>query len=207
MNENTQLKELNEESYAIDKPKQMADMAAVLKNHVVGFKLYSNIKGKNYVHVEGWQFAGGLAGLYPRVASAENLSTEGEIKWQVIVEIVRSMDEVVVSRGFAVCSNKEKTKKDFDEYAILSMAQTRAIGKGYRNVIGWVMKLAGYEGTPAEEMSSTKKEVPDEEVDMFIDLVNTAKSKEELHEIVAKAGNLLKNKKVAEAIKTKRASL
>ena len=33
------------------------------------------------------------------------------------------------------------------------MAQTRAIGKAYRNVIGWVMKLAGYEATPSEEMA------------------------------------------------------
>ena len=40
-----------------------------------------------------------------------------------------------------------------DEYAILSMAQTRAIGKAFRNLIGWVIKMAGYESTPAEEMS------------------------------------------------------
>jgi hypothetical protein len=32
------------------------------------------------------------------------------------------------------------------------MAQTRAIGKAYRNLIGWVMKMTGYESTPAEEM-------------------------------------------------------
>ena len=32
------------------------------------------------------------------------------------------------------------------------MAQTRAIGKAYRNLLGWVMKLAGYETTPSEEM-------------------------------------------------------
>jgi hypothetical protein len=33
------------------------------------------------------------------------------------------------------------------------MTQTRAIGKAYRNVIGWVMKTAGHEVTPAEEMA------------------------------------------------------
>jgi hypothetical protein len=48
----------------------------------------------------------------------------------------------------------ERSKeKGFDEYAILSMAQTRAIGKTYRNVIGFVMKTAGYEARPAEEMT------------------------------------------------------
>ena len=42
------------------------------------------------------------------------------------------------------------------------MAQTRAIGKAYRNIIGWVIKLSGYEPTPAEEvkpgMVADKKE-------------------------------------------------
>ena len=43
----------------------MAKMAGVLKSHVVKHGLYTEIKGKNYAHVEGWQFAGGLMGLYP----------------------------------------------------------------------------------------------------------------------------------------------
>jgi hypothetical protein len=66
----------------------------------------------------------------------------------------------IISRGFAVCSNKEGKKKSFDEYAVLSMAQTRAIGKAYRNVIGWTMKLAGYETTPAEEMPAAPAAAP-----------------------------------------------
>lgn len=155
----TKLKE-----YDMAAPQEMADMALVLKNHVVKQKLYSNIKGKNYAHVEGWQFAGGLMGLYPRVLQVENLSTDKEIKWKADVEIVRLKDDKVVGRGFALCSNQEQIKKTYDEYAIMSMAQTRAIGKAYRNMVGWVMKLAGYEGTPSEEMSKmgvnpeTKKE-------------------------------------------------
>jgi len=40
------------------------------------------------------------------------------------------------------------------------MAQTRAIGKAYRNVIGWVIKLAGYEGTPSEEMVKVGESQP-----------------------------------------------
>jgi hypothetical protein len=42
-------------------------------------------------------------------------------------------------------------KKSFDEYAILSMAQTRCLGKAYRNLFGWVMRMTGNEATPAEE--------------------------------------------------------
>jgi hypothetical protein len=36
------------------------------------------------------------------------------------------------------------------------MATTRAKSKAYRNCLGWVMKLAGYSGTPAEEMNNIK---------------------------------------------------
>ena len=107
---------------------------------------------KNYAHVEGWQFAGGLMGIYPKVVSVENLSSGTEKKWKADVELIFIKDGRAVGFGSAVCSNQEGKKKSFDEYAILSMAQTRAIGKAYRNSFGWVMKLAGYEATPSEEM-------------------------------------------------------
>ena len=147
---------IRDKTYDFGKPKEATQMAKILKSHVVKNNLYTDIKGKNYAHVEGWQFAGGMLGLYPRVAKVERLdSTEkSENKWFAEVEIIRMKDGEIMSRGFALCSSKEANKKDFDEYAVLSMAQTRAIGKAYRNLIGWVMKLSGYESTPAEEMSN-----------------------------------------------------
>lgn len=148
-------------NYSLDKIKDMTAMATVLKKHVVGHKLYTAIRDKNYAHVEGWQFAGGLLGLYPRVTEVTNLSTDKEIKWLASVEIVNSKTEKVVGRGFALCSNKESKKASFDEYAVLSMAQTRAIGKAYRNLVGWVMKLAGYEATPSEEMTKVGEQPAD----------------------------------------------
>lgn len=140
------------QQYDINAPEKMVAMSKVLKEYVVKNKLYSNIKGKNYVHVEGWQFAGGLMGLFSKVSEVENLSSSSEYKWKATAEIINTKTNVVMATGFALCSSKEGSKKSFDEYAILSMAQTRAIGKGYRNLVGWVMKLAGYEGTPSEEM-------------------------------------------------------
>ncbi len=99
--------------------------------------------------MEGWQFAGGLMGLFPKVVKVENL---GPGKWLAQVDIINRKDGSVAGSGFALCSKEENKKANFDEYAILSMAQTRAIGKAYRNLIGWMMKLAGYESTPAEEI-------------------------------------------------------
>jgi len=138
-------------SYSIDKINDMTGLANTLKNHVISQKLYTNINGKNYVHVEGWQFAGKMLGLSPLIKSVQNVSTEKSRSWLAHVEIV-DVNNVVRSNGYALCSSSESKKSSFDEYALLSMAQTRAIGKGYRNLIGWVMKLAGYEGTPMEEI-------------------------------------------------------
>ncbi len=91
-------------------------------------------------------------GIMPKVVEVKNLSVGTEKKWQADVELIRIKDGAVIGFGSAICSNVEAKKKGFDEYAVLSMAQTRAIGKAYRNSIGWVMKLAGYEATPKEEM-------------------------------------------------------
>ena len=139
------------ENYSPVKMKDMTAMANVLKEHIVKNGLFTEIIGKKYVHVDGWAYAGGLMGLFPKVTSVTNLSTTGEYKWRADVEIV-NMDGKVMGIGVAICSSKESKKKTFDEYAVLSMAQTRAIGRAYRNLIGWVMKLGGMEATPSEEM-------------------------------------------------------
>jgi hypothetical protein len=76
------------------------------------------------------------------------------VKYQSKVSLLNLRDGQIVGGGFAVCSNKEQGKKFFQEYAIASMAQTRAIGKAYRNLLAWIIRAAGYEPTPAEEMEA-----------------------------------------------------
>lgn len=144
------MKELT--TYNINSPSQLSKMADVLKDHILKNRLYTQIAGKNYVHVEGWQFAGGMLGTMPRIKRVENMSKGNEIKWLAEAEIVELKSDKIIGTGIALCSNSEGKKKSFDEYAVLSMAQTRSIGKAYRNILGWVIKLAGYETTPAEEM-------------------------------------------------------
>ena len=38
------------------------------------------------------------------------------------------------------------------QFQLRSMAQTRACAKAFRNVLSWVIVLAGYKATPAEEL-------------------------------------------------------
>lgn len=75
-----------------------------------------------------------------------------------------------IGEGHAVCSNAEVKKATFDEYAIFSMAQTRAIGKAYRNHIGFIMSAAGFENTPAEEMDEKYVDVSTGEVVQELDI-------------------------------------
>ncbi len=52
----------------------------------------------------------------------------------------------------ALCSIDEANWRNRDKFARRSMAVTRATSKAYRLSYGWIMALAGYEGTPVEEM-------------------------------------------------------
>jgi len=141
---------------SISKPETLKAFAVELKTFIVSQNLYTPIQGKNYVNVEGWQFAGGSLGLTALVESCERLERgEDEITYRSQVTVYSG--ERVVSRAFSICSNKEAKKKTFDEYAIESMSQTRATGKAYRLLLGWLMKMAGYEATPTEEMEGTEQ--------------------------------------------------
>lgn len=74
-------------------------------------------------------------------------------------DIINSITGSKVGSGFGVCSNIELEKTSFDEFAVLSMSQTRAIGRAFKNVIGFIMKSAGYSPVPTEEMEGIKKTV------------------------------------------------
>ena len=157
MQENNQLEK---PSYSIINKDSMLQLATELSKLIKEKKLSSNIQGKEFVNVEGWQFCGASLGLMPIITSTQDLSNETAIKYMATCEVRNITTGQLVATGIALCSNAEKTKRFFDEYAILSMAQTRAIGKAYRNLLAWLMKAAGFEATPAEEMDFARDEVP-----------------------------------------------
>lgn len=145
-------------SYELINKDSMLQLSNELSKLIREKGLSSNIQGKQFVNVEGWQFAGASLGLMPIITETKDLSNETSIKYMAICEVRNINTGAVVATGIALCSNAEKTKRYFDEYAILSMAQTRAIGKAYRNLLAWLMKAAGFEATPAEEMDFAAEE-------------------------------------------------
>jgi hypothetical protein len=149
------------EGYALERPQEILNLAALLKKHIKDNSLTSKIQGKDFVNVEGWQFAGAMLGLTAIPDEPVDLSNDTEVKYKCNVRIIKVGTGEQVGAGFAICSNKEASKRRFDEYAIASMAQTRAVGKGYRNLLAWVIKAAGYEAPPAEEMDFHKEPEPE----------------------------------------------
>lgn len=76
------------------------------------------------------------------------------LDWEARVE-VRTPDGVIVGSAEAMVSRTEETWNRRDDYALRSMSETRAESRAYRRAIGWIVQLAGYNATPAEEMGHT----------------------------------------------------
>ena len=157
-----------DEIVLINSPNKAMQFATKLADLIVENNLYTIVNGKKYVNVEGWQVAGAFTGTYPIVESLENLSSGTNYKYRAEVSI-RNENGDKVGYGVAICTNKEPGKHNFAEYAVASMAQTRAIGKAYRMKIGWLLKIAGYETTPAEEMPAEAEVInrPNDNKDQF----------------------------------------
>jgi len=189
----------------------LTEFASELKGFIVKQGLFSQIRDKNYVNVEGWEFAGMATGISSIVKVVENLSVEGEIKYRAEVELVDTA-HLPVGYGVAICSNKEQSKRSFDEYAIASMAQTRAIGKAYRNKFAFLMKMAGYEPTPAEEIvvpeeKKASKETINEIVEGYKKMISEAKTEPKkrivLRKITAGFDNGVIDKKTFDELRAK----
>lgn len=115
--------------------------------------MVSKISGRDYVRVEGWAYLGAMIGVFPHTTSTRELRTEdGDlVGFEATVELVTKAGEVVGGAS-AICTRDEQNWSGRDHFALMSMAQTRAVGKAYRMPFGFIMASAGYEATPAEEM-------------------------------------------------------
>jgi hypothetical protein len=58
-----------------------------------------------------------------------------------------------VAGAESMCLRSERAWSKRDEFAVRSMAQTRASGKALRLALGYIVTLAGWEALPAEEIT------------------------------------------------------
>ena len=146
----------------VDDPAEMiakaSGIARQLQDVVRQAGLVKRIADKDYLLVEAWTTLGVLVGCTARTEWTRPVG-DGD-GWEAAVEVVNS-NGVVVSRAEAECLRTESLWRKRDDYALRSMAQTRAMGKALRMPLGWIAVLAGYQATPAEEMPA-QPDVPDD---------------------------------------------
>lgn len=125
------------------------DVATALKAVISQQGLISKISGKEYPKCEAWTLLGTMLGVFPVLAWSKPI--EGGFEARVEA---KTRDGAVVGAAEAQCLRSERNWSNRDDFALRSMAQTRATAKCLRMPLGFVMTLAGYEPTPAEEMVS-----------------------------------------------------
>jgi hypothetical protein len=162
---------------------QATAVADALKPILASQGMTTRIGPKDHVQVEGWQTLGALLKVTPVCVSTRRIepkvafTVKGKKKkwgnvdgrrqiveefdysyevegysWEATVE-ARTLDGRTIGSADAMCSREEDKWKDDDDFALRSMAQTRASSKALASVLRFVVTLAGYSGTPAEEMS------------------------------------------------------
>lgn len=114
-------------------------------------KLWVNISGRSHVLVDGWTLLGSMCGVFPVVVWTHKLTDPDG--WEARVE-ARTLAGAIVGAAEAECLRSEKQWGGRDDYALRSMAQTRATSKALRGPLGFIVHLAGFSATPAEEMPS-----------------------------------------------------
>ncbi len=133
-------------------PQAVVEKATAVANTLKGVlksqKLISNISGKEYPKCEAWTLLGTMLGVYPVLVWTRKLDNG----WEARVE-AKTRDGAVVGAAEAQCLTSERNWANRDDFALRSMAQTRATAKCLRMPLGFVMTLSGFEPTPAEEMA------------------------------------------------------
>ncbi len=128
---------------------ESARQAKVLKSFLDKTQSVIKISQTEHVKIGGWQFLAQQAGLSVGT-SAEPFEVEGETGWKAHAIVYRG--GVQVGEADALCLRSETNWKNRDTYALCSMAQTRAVSKAIKGVLGFIVVMAGYSDTPAEEM-------------------------------------------------------
>src|SRR5687767_11213622 len=94
-----QVRKMKAESFDISRSDETLALAKDLANFIKENKLSTTVQGKEFVNVEGWQYAGSRLGIVPIVDHVINMSTDSEIKYQAKVTLFDMRSEHTVGAG------------------------------------------------------------------------------------------------------------
>jgi len=129
--------------------------AKILKDIVTQAPLTVKIGTTQYLKFEAWQTLGRFDRITAAVGWSRPLHNRANdiIGYEARAEVIQ--DGGMISAAEAQCTTDEANWKNKELWQLRSMAQTRACAKALRNVLSWIVVLAGYETTPAEEMTTS----------------------------------------------------
>lgn len=106
-----------------------------------------------HISYEGWQTAGKYYGYTVKTFDSEYVEFGNTWGFKAKAIVVSEFTGVEVGGAEAYCMNDENNWKNKPKFQLASMAQTRAGSKALRQILGFVVALAGYSPTPVEEMT------------------------------------------------------
>lgn len=139
---------------------QFAHESAKLLVDIVKKNNWAMMLGGKKAHLvyEAWQTVGKYYGYTVKTGEAEEVTIGGVTGFKAKAWVVNERTGVTVGGADAYCMKDEANWKAKPLFQLASMAQTRAGSKALRQILGFVVALAGYEATPAEEMTPIKTE-------------------------------------------------
>lgn len=127
------------------------ESAKLLKQIVSQNNWTTKIQGKDYLGFEAWQTLARFYGYTVKTAATRYVEY-GTAKGFEAKSEVLNREGVVIGGAEAVCLNDEYNWKGKPIFSLKSMAQTRASAKALRQILSWVVVLAGFAPTPTEDM-------------------------------------------------------
>jgi len=147
------------------KVKNAAEIASVFTEVVEEKRWWTSFTGYSNRHltIEAWIFlAVELYGYIPRITHVKQLPEEDvgngfAMAYEAQAELIKidsQGNEIVLARGFNSAGTFEDNFPNKKGYATLSMAQTRALSKTISSYFRSIPPMAGFSGTPADEMAN-----------------------------------------------------
>jgi len=126
--------------------------ARALRNVIERKERPVRFNGEIYLEFEDWQMVGRFYGITAKVVSTAPVEFGDARGWEARAVALHAATGVEISAAESMCLNDEPNWRNKPLFQLRSQAQTRACSKVLRNVLSWVVVLAGYRPTPAEEL-------------------------------------------------------
>lgn len=140
--------------------------ASILRRLVQDQKLSVMVGTSEHLKLEGWQTIGRAYGYSGRTSIVALIRGDGgDVEGVQAHADILDPQGTIVGGADSVCFADEDGKGNQSIAQLAGMAQTRAEGRAFKQMLSWVVVLANYSATPAEEMTGTVAKRKEAEAD------------------------------------------